>query len=955
MADILGWPAKPYKGKPVAHPRFVLKITLSQKIFSFLLVSLFLLSGVFVGSLAVSAQSVPRQISLTPIVTSPSDVPTAAPLSASYSSRSFMPMYVPNSNPECCNFKPFSPSLMQSFYNSTTLLSDGITGKGVTIAIVDAFGDPNIQSELHTFDQTFGLPDPPSFHVMCIDGPCNYTLGIEEGWTPEIAIDVEWAHSMAPGANINLYIGSSDLFNALFDADLAAVEGASGTGPSGSGLGTPGVYHNNIISNSWGEPENDFTASASCIIIGPPPCAEGYPWGDQVYQEAAAEGISVFVSTGDGGAFYQGDGLYQTLPSGGVDVPATVPFATAVGGTSAYAATTSGSLGFAFLGSAPVGPFNLTGDTTVKGSYGYETSWSFLNDNAQRPGYSGGTGGGYSTLFGQPAYQTGPGLPNNGVRATPDVAWDADPHTGVIIYGNDGGVIGYYEFGGTSLGAPSWAGVTALLDQATGRSLGLLNPLLYSILNKPAEYAKAFHQITYGNNNGYSAAPGCNPTTGMGTPNIGELADVLSSMHPLSVSVTNNLQGPITPETPTPAYAYDQTITLSASINGGVKVSGPVSANITSQSGTLLATNIPMKWDSVTQTYVGSYKIKSSDPAGEWSANVLANNGKASGSGYNTFEVGGGINIDSPYYSGVPESNLFEVGQVIPLAISVQSPLGTTLVDTGHYKATFYLNRLGGAIQGSVPLTYNATAELWEGNFTIPNTVHQGSWVVAFTGTDADGNRAVLSYSWIIVGIFIWPYTDSYFYVHGQKMEIFALSSSTTGTMRGTLSYDGTVIKSVAMQYNATTGVWGGTLTLPASGPGGYYTVTTRGNDGMGDNGSNSEVVSIQSSLNVALSLSKKVISSTTGKETFSVTVSNGAAPVTVGTVMARINYTYPNGTSALTVRIALVYNAEQKAWIGELNTAQVTGLASGKYTVLITAFDPFLDYGQATGKFSIS
>ncbi len=851
---------------------------------------------------------------------------------------------------------PNTPSLIREFYNSTSLLSQGITGKGVTIAIVDAFGDPNIQSELQTFDQTFGLPAPPSFNVMCVDGPCNYASGIVEGWSPEIAIDVEWSHAMAPGANINLYIGSSNYFYALYDADLAAVEGASGTSPSGTGLGTPGVYTNNVISNSWGAPENDYTASQSCILV---PCiSSGYPWIDQVFQEAARKGISVFASSGDDGAFDQA-GYYQTLPYGGIESPSDDPFVTAVGGTSAYPSTTTGSYGFVVNGSVPGGsPFTPVGKTTVSETYGYETAWSWLNDYAQRPGYASATGGGFSSLFGQPAYQVGPGIPDSGVRAVPDVAWDADPHTGVMIYGNNGGVIGWYEFGGTSLGSPSWAGVTALLDQEVGHGLGSLNPIFYSILNNPAEYSKAFHQVTYGNNNGYSAQAGWNPNTGIGTPNVGELADVISSIvasQSVTVTLKNNLQQlPIQPEVPTPAYAYGQSVTLQATINGGMKVSGPVLVNITSQNGVLLATNLPLTWDGASLSYIGSYTIKQSDPAGEWSADVLAVNNKESGMGYNEFEVGDGLNIYSPVYNG-PGTNLYTVGQTIPLAVQVENPANTAYVGTGHYKATFYLNTLGGQFIASVPLTYNATAELWEGAYTIPKNVPQGSWVVAYSGIDGNGNWAVISYSWVIAGIFIWPYTDSYFYVQGQTMQIYAIASSVTGTMKSTLSYGGFTIRTVYMTYNATSGLWQGSTTLPSSGPTGFYTLTTYGNDGMGDYGSNSEVISVQSALSVSLSISKKVIPSTNGITDFTVTIKNvKGIPVTVGTVMARINYTYPNGTSVLTMRVALVYNAAQSAWLGSFNTNLATGLESGKYIVVINAFDPFKDYGQASGEFII-
>src|SRR5579872_1774134 len=160
--------------------------SLSRKIVSFLVVFVFLLSpGVFVG-----AQTAPSQIHSIPVASS-SEQPTSTPLiSSGAAGRTAVPLYLRDSNPECCNRFVFTPATIREMYNSTSLLSEGITGNGVTIAIVDAFGDPYIRSELQAFDQAFGLPNPPSFHVMCIDGPCNYTLGIQNGWDGEIALDV---------------------------------------------------------------------------------------------------------------------------------------------------------------------------------------------------------------------------------------------------------------------------------------------------------------------------------------------------------------------------------------------------------------------------------------------------------------------------------------------------------------------------------------------------------------------------------------------------------------------------------------------------------------------------------------------------------------------------------------------------------------------------------------------
>ncbi|HME18496.1 MAG TPA: hypothetical protein VKF15_02025, partial [Nitrososphaerales archaeon] len=91
----------------------------------------------------------------------------------------------------------YSPNEIRSAYNVTSLLTSGYDGTGMTISIVDAFGDPYIQSELNSFSSAFGIPST-KVNVICVDGPCYYYLGVSTGWNGEIALDVEWAHAIAP-------------------------------------------------------------------------------------------------------------------------------------------------------------------------------------------------------------------------------------------------------------------------------------------------------------------------------------------------------------------------------------------------------------------------------------------------------------------------------------------------------------------------------------------------------------------------------------------------------------------------------------------------------------------------------------------------------------------------------------------------------------------------------------
>jgi kumamolisin len=139
-------------------------------------------------------------------------------------------------------------------------------------------------------------------------------------------------------------------------------------------------------------------------------------------------------------------------------------------------------------------------------------SESVWNDGAQ----GGATGGGVSAVFAQPAYQSGINLNGSSGRGVPDVAGDADPETGYLVRVDGSETV----FGGTSAVAPLWAGLIALINQAKGAAQGFINPKLYA---NPL----ALNDITQGNNGAFSAAPGWDACTGLGTPKGGQLETVL--------------------------------------------------------------------------------------------------------------------------------------------------------------------------------------------------------------------------------------------------------------------------------------------------------------------------------------------------------------------------------------------------------------------------------------------
>jgi kumamolisin len=220
-----------------------------------------------------------------------------------------------------------------------------------------------------------------------------------------------------------------------------------------------------VTSISWGACE---TNSASATISST----------DTQIKAGTAEGITYYAAAGDSGSDDCQNGTTA------VDYPASDPSVLGVGGT----ALTTGS----------------------GGSYQSETTWN--------GGTGSATGGGVSTVFTTPSYQTG----SNGHRTVPDVASDADPATGYAIYSAGS----WQEFGGTSCAAPMWAGFTALYDATKGTSLGDGHQAIYNV-GKGSSYGSAFHDVTSGNNGAYSAGPGYDDVTGWGSYNGANLASVL--------------------------------------------------------------------------------------------------------------------------------------------------------------------------------------------------------------------------------------------------------------------------------------------------------------------------------------------------------------------------------------------------------------------------------------------
>ena len=383
---------------------------------------------------------------------------------------------------------------IETAYNEQPLFSHGITGKGETIVIVDSFGSPTIQSDLATFDAQFGLPAPPSFKIIQPAGavpPYDPTNSAMVSWAGETTLDVEWSHTIAPGANI-----------LLVETPVAETEGVAGF-PEIVEAENYVINHHlgQVISQSLDATEQTFPSTGSLLRLR------------SAYVNAFAHHVTVLAASGDTGASNYSNvagTLLYTHPV--VGWPASDPLVTGVGGTQ-LSLNTSGQR------TAPDQVWNDTYNTSLQEV--------FFGDAGPNPL---ATGGGKSSVFSRPWYQNGVANVVGRSRGVPDVAMSGACSGLVDTYQSFGGeAAGWYVVCGTSEASPLFAGIVALTDQVAGHSVGFINPALYAL---SAEHAPGLVDVTQGNNTvgftqngtlytvqGYSAGRGYDLASGVGTVN----------------------------------------------------------------------------------------------------------------------------------------------------------------------------------------------------------------------------------------------------------------------------------------------------------------------------------------------------------------------------------------------------------------------------------------------------
>lgn len=420
-----------------------------------------------------------------------------------------------------------APDDIATIYDVQPLYNSGITGKGQKIAVV---GQTQINvSDIQQFRSYFNLPpnDPTMLLV-----PGSTDPGISNADLAEADLDVEWSGAMARDAEI-VYVYAYNVQDAL---DY--------------------VINNQIapvVSMSYGlcEPLSSFTGLESLRKLA---------------ETASSYGISWIAASGDSGA-NDCYGMSRAPAGASVDAPASVPLVTGVGGTT----LTEGSGNY----------------WSSANSGNHASALSYIPESVWNDDVNDATGGGASIHFTKPSWQTGAGVPADGMRDVPDVAMPASPnHDGYMVY--TGGVLSVY--GGTSLGAPIVAGVAGLVNQyavANGYQAapgqGSLNPRLYSLaVTAPA----AFHDVTAGNNItaacpqstcakvGFTAGPGYDQATGLGTLDVFNLVTAWPStgvVVKLSVSVA------LTPSLSSLSSTDSTTLTATLTGSNGVAPTGSVS------------------------------------------------------------------------------------------------------------------------------------------------------------------------------------------------------------------------------------------------------------------------------------------------------------------------------------------------------------------------------------------
>ena len=402
----------------------------------------------------------------------------------------------------------YRPGQIQQAFNLPALYRKGVTGRGQTIVIVDSYGSPTVRRDLAFFDRAAHLPAPPSLKIIQPAGKvAPYRPNSNRaGWAGETELDVEYAHTIAPQANI-----------LLVETPTSENEGRTGFPRIVTAEKYVISHHlGGVISQSFSATEQTFATPQRLLSLRGSITA------------AARAGVTMLAASGDSGAAdveYNGSTYYLHPVT---SWPDSDPLVTGVGGLRLH------------LDAAghPVRTPSVWNDT-----YNVPTSEFIAGNKGPNP-LAGG--GGKSVIFGRPGYQNGVRAVVGGRRGVPDISMSGACNGAADMYQSFAGQkAGWYPTCGTSEATPEFAGIVALADQVAGHPLGLINPALYRL---SALRAHGLVDVVSGNNTvsfrqggklhtvtGFRARRGYDLASGVGTVNalkfVPELAVTASHPH----------------------------------------------------------------------------------------------------------------------------------------------------------------------------------------------------------------------------------------------------------------------------------------------------------------------------------------------------------------------------------------------------------------------------------------
>jgi hypothetical protein len=580
-----------------------------------------------------------------------------------------------------------------------------LNGNGILIGIV-ARSDVSL-SDFSDFRSITNLPPSNVANIL--------TLQPDPGFDPnsgdslEATLDAQWAAAVAPNATVKVVVSASTATTDGVDLSSLYI-----------------VDHNltDIMNVSFGECEAALGPAANAFY-------------NSLWQQAAAQGISVFVSTGDSGAAGCDPSVSNTPARGGLAVSglSTTPFNTAVGGTefneggnaALFWSATNGTGEVSVNGYIPEVVWNESCDPTLPGSPCAGQGFFLL-----------GGGGGASTLYPKPIWQIGiPGVPNDSARDVPDVSLSAATHDGYIVcFASSCSAGQVFVVGGTSASSPSFAGIMAIVDQTLGRQ-GLPNYTLYRLARNASAFCSSsartspsvpppaaciFNDVTAGNNSvpgltGFNATTGFDLATGLGTVNAANLVNAwkavvlpattiaLSSSGGTTVTAAHGAPVPLTINvTGQAAPAPSGTVALSTSSTGPVGAVGlvaPANGTVGTFAGTV--SNLPGGSYTLTAHYPGDGQVGPSDSN---SISVTISS-EASTTAFRVFGI-------TPQGFPAPATS-FPYGSFMDLHADVAGASGQGLA-TGSVS---YVDSTAGVSLGSAQLNLKGEAEV----FLLPNSI----------------------------------------------------------------------------------------------------------------------------------------------------------------------------------------------------------------------------------------